>query len=69
MDVLTDALESIHVTSLLSGRLELTAPWRAMLLEYHSDGPPATELGERERAWRMAAPPSGPPPGPPVDHH
>lgn len=27
MDVLTDALEAIHVTSLLSGRLELTAPW------------------------------------------
>ncbi len=27
MDVLTDALEAIHVTSLLSGRLELSAPW------------------------------------------
>jgi predicted unusual protein kinase regulating ubiquinone biosynthesis (AarF/ABC1/UbiB family) len=38
------------VTALL-GKLELTAPWRAMLLEYHSDGPPATELGRQERAW------------------
>lgn len=27
MDVLTDALEAIHVKGLLSGRLELTAPW------------------------------------------
>ena len=27
MDVLTDALESIHIKSLLSGRLELSAPW------------------------------------------
>jgi predicted unusual protein kinase regulating ubiquinone biosynthesis (AarF/ABC1/UbiB family) len=39
------------ITALL-GKLELTAPWRAMLLEYHSDGPPATELGRLERAWR-----------------
>ena len=27
MDVLTDALEAIHVKSLVSGRLELSAPW------------------------------------------
>ncbi len=27
MDVLTDVLESIHVRSLITGRLELTAPW------------------------------------------
>ncbi len=27
MDVLTDVLESIHVRSLIAGRLELTAPW------------------------------------------
>ncbi len=27
MDVLTDALEAIHVKGLLSGRIELTAPW------------------------------------------
>jgi predicted unusual protein kinase regulating ubiquinone biosynthesis (AarF/ABC1/UbiB family) len=47
------------ITALL-GKLELTAPWRAMLLEYHSDGPPATELGEQERAWRLGSPP---PPG------
>ena len=39
------------ITALL-GKLELTAPWRAMLLEYHSDGPAATELGVQERSWR-----------------
>jgi AraC-like DNA-binding protein len=27
MDVLTDALEAIHITSVVSGRLELSAPW------------------------------------------
>jgi AraC-like DNA-binding protein len=27
MDVLTDVLESVHVKSLISGRLEFTAPW------------------------------------------
>lgn len=27
MDVLTDTLEAIHIKSLLSGRLELSAPW------------------------------------------
>ena len=27
MDVLTDALEAIHVKGMASGRLELTAPW------------------------------------------
>ena len=27
MDVLTDVLQSIHVTSLVTGRLELAAPW------------------------------------------
>jgi hypothetical protein len=48
------------ITALL-GKLELTAPWRAMLLEYHSDGPPATELGEQERAWRLGSPPPSPP--------
>jgi hypothetical protein len=34
------------------GKLELTAPWRAMLLEYRADAPPATPLGEAEFAWR-----------------
>src|SRR5438445_8978286 len=27
MDVLTDALEAIHLKSMIHGRLELTAPW------------------------------------------
>ena len=39
------------VSALLS-KLELTAPWRAMLLEYFADAPPATALGEQELAWR-----------------
>ncbi len=38
--------------SALLGKLGLTAPWRAMLLEYRSDAPPATPLGELEAAWR-----------------
>ena len=40
--------------SALLGKLELTAPWRAMLLEYRVDGPPSTPLGEQELAWRTA---------------
>jgi len=28
------------------------APWRAMLLEYLHDAPPATPMGVAERAWR-----------------
>jgi predicted unusual protein kinase regulating ubiquinone biosynthesis (AarF/ABC1/UbiB family) len=40
------------ITALL-GKLELTAPWRAMLLEYRSDAPAATPLGELERSWRL----------------
>jgi len=39
--------------SALLGKLELTAPWRSMLLEYFADAPPATELGEAERAWQQ----------------
>lgn len=39
------------ITALL-GKLELTAPWRAMVLEYRCDAPPATPLGELERQWR-----------------
>ena len=42
--------------SALLGKLELTAPWRAMLLEYIDDGPPATELGRAERDWRLHGP-------------
>ena len=33
------------------GKLEAEAPWRAMLLEYLHDGPPATPLGAAEHAW------------------
>ena len=38
--------------SALLGKLGVTAPWRAMLLEYRIDAPPATPLGELEAAWR-----------------
>jgi predicted unusual protein kinase regulating ubiquinone biosynthesis (AarF/ABC1/UbiB family) len=38
--------------SALLGKLEVTAPWRAMLLEYRRDAPPASALGEAEAAWR-----------------
>jgi predicted unusual protein kinase regulating ubiquinone biosynthesis (AarF/ABC1/UbiB family) len=34
------------------GKLEVELPWRAMLLEYFADGPPATEQGRTEAAWR-----------------
>ena len=37
--------------SAILGKLEVTAPWRAMLLEYRAGGPPATPLGAAERAW------------------
>jgi hypothetical protein len=37
------------------GKLEVEAPWRAMLLEYLVDAPPATLLGEQELAWRSAS--------------
>ena len=37
--------------SAILGRLEVTAPWRAMLLEYSNGGPAATSFGEAERAW------------------
>ena len=49
--------------SAILGKLQVTAPWRSMLLEYRDDGPPATPLGEAERAW-MANTPHGAP-GPP----
>ncbi|HEX3090364.1 MAG TPA: AarF/ABC1/UbiB kinase family protein [Ilumatobacteraceae bacterium] len=41
--------------SAILGKLEVTAPWRAMLLEYRDDGPPATPMGEQEREWAMSA--------------
>ncbi|MBI4933486.1 MAG: AarF/ABC1/UbiB kinase family protein [Actinobacteria bacterium] len=37
------------------GKLEVEAPWRAMLLEYLDDAPPSTPLGEAELAWRSAS--------------
>jgi predicted unusual protein kinase regulating ubiquinone biosynthesis (AarF/ABC1/UbiB family) len=37
--------------SALLGRLEAQGPWRAILDEYRCGGPPATRLGEEERAW------------------
>jgi predicted unusual protein kinase regulating ubiquinone biosynthesis (AarF/ABC1/UbiB family) len=40
--------------SALLGKLDLEAPWRAMLLEYRTDAPPATPLGEAEHHWRDA---------------
>lgn len=41
--------------SAILGKLEVTGPFRAMLLEYVADGPPATDLGAAEAAWRAAA--------------
>jgi predicted unusual protein kinase regulating ubiquinone biosynthesis (AarF/ABC1/UbiB family) len=38
--------------SALLGKFELTAPWRAMLLEYLVDDDPATPLGWQELEWR-----------------
>ncbi len=38
--------------SAILGKLEVEAPWRAMLLEYLGGGAPATPLGEAERAWQ-----------------
>jgi hypothetical protein len=40
--------------SAILGKLEVTAPWRSMLLEYRDDGPPATPMGEAELAWRAS---------------
>ncbi|MEY2581909.1 MAG: hypothetical protein QOE09_1758 [Ilumatobacteraceae bacterium] len=40
--------------SAILGKLRVTAPWRAMLLEYRDGGEPATSLGEAEHAWRAA---------------
>ena len=37
--------------SAILGKLEVTAPWRSMLLEYSHGGPPATALGEAESRW------------------
>ena len=42
--------------SAILGKLEVTAPWRSMLLEYRAAGPPASPLGEAESAWRRSRP-------------
>ena len=39
--------------SAILGKLEAHGPWRAMLLEYTVDGPPATDLGAAEAAWHQ----------------
>ena len=41
--------------SAILGKLEVAGPWRAMLLEYRVDAPPATELGAAEASWRVSA--------------
>ena len=41
--------------SAILGKLGVHNPWRAMLLEYRTDAPPATELGAAEAAWRVSA--------------
>lgn len=41
--------------SAILGKLEITAPWRAMLLEYRGDGPPVTPLGAAEQEWMASA--------------
>jgi predicted unusual protein kinase regulating ubiquinone biosynthesis (AarF/ABC1/UbiB family) len=38
--------------SAILGKLNVTAPWRAMLLEYRTEAAPATQLGADELAWR-----------------
>jgi len=42
------------VSALLS-KLEARNRWRGILQEYRHDGPPATELGRTEAAWRATA--------------
>lgn len=41
--------------SAILGKLEVTAPWRHMLLEYRAGAEPATELGAAEAAWLAAS--------------
>ncbi|MCB0966595.1 MAG: AarF/ABC1/UbiB kinase family protein [Ilumatobacter sp.] len=40
--------------SAILGKLEIEGPFRAMLLEYVADGPPATDIGAAEAAWLKA---------------
>jgi predicted unusual protein kinase regulating ubiquinone biosynthesis (AarF/ABC1/UbiB family) len=46
--------------SALLGRLEARGPWRGILDEYRTGGPPATPLGEEERAWAATRASSSP---------
>ena len=39
--------------SAILGKLDAHGPWRAMLLEYSEDGPPATDLGAAEANWAV----------------
>ena len=41
--------------SAILGKLEVSGPWRDMLLEYRIGGPPATEQGADEAQWRVSA--------------
>jgi predicted unusual protein kinase regulating ubiquinone biosynthesis (AarF/ABC1/UbiB family) len=43
--------------SAILGKLEVSGPFRAMVLEYVADGEPATDLGAAEAAWRAGARP------------
>jgi predicted unusual protein kinase regulating ubiquinone biosynthesis (AarF/ABC1/UbiB family) len=40
--------------SALLGKLNATAPWRGILLEYRAGAPPQTELGREDAAWLAA---------------
>jgi predicted unusual protein kinase regulating ubiquinone biosynthesis (AarF/ABC1/UbiB family) len=42
--------------SAILGKLEASGPWRAMLLEYHANGPPATAMGVAEAVWSAGRP-------------
>jgi hypothetical protein len=37
--------------SALLGKLHASGPWKAILLEYRHDGPPATALGRANAEW------------------
>jgi len=41
--------------SAILGKLEVSGPWRDMILEYRIGAPPATQLGADEAAWRVSA--------------
>jgi predicted unusual protein kinase regulating ubiquinone biosynthesis (AarF/ABC1/UbiB family) len=40
--------------SALLARLQASGPWRGILQEYRHGGPPVTDLGRQEAAWRAA---------------